>query len=80
MSRSPAAPFYRFFFFLFFSPGRAPKIDYSKRGTLILTSLLEDLGVSSSHKWNTFFGAFIIWKPKGRPQFLKRYHPQQSWV
>ena len=39
----PVVPFYRFFFF-FFGGGSPNKIDYREKGTLILTSLQEDLG------------------------------------
>ena len=32
-------------FYLFFGEGSTTKIDYRRKGTLILSSLLEDLGV-----------------------------------
>ena len=48
----PVVPFYRFFF-----GGRVPllKSTTGKKGTLVLTSLLEDLVISSPHS-RTFWG------------------------
>ena len=48
----PVVPFYP----LFFWEGSALKIDYRKKGTLILTSLLEDLVVLA---WP--FYTFVAW-------------------
>ena len=57
-SRSPVVPFYPFL-----GEGSPTKIDYRKKGALILTSLLEDLDVFVRHLFGT-----VCHVPAGKPQ------------